>query len=98
MRAAPGWSLTETTQSLGMLTAALRCPARPTLECQAKIGEQLKAERYIWGLLAKGLALLRSRRQRQQKQQCYCNRSYSHIKTMPRMATPETGLVREIAA
>jgi hypothetical protein len=54
IRAAQGWSIIDTTQSLGMLTAAMRCPARPTPECQTKIAEQLKAERYIWGFVAKG--------------------------------------------
>jgi len=54
IRSAPGWSLIETTQSLGMLTAALKCPSRPTPECQQKIAEQIKAERYIWGFVAKG--------------------------------------------
>lgn len=54
VRAAPGWSLIETTQSLGMLTAALKCPSRPPPECQQKIAEQIKAERYIWGFVSKG--------------------------------------------
>lgn len=54
IRAASGWSLIETNQPLAMLTAAMRCPARPTPECQTKIGDQLKAERYIWGIVAKG--------------------------------------------
>lgn len=54
VRAAAGWSLIETTSALGMLTAAMRCPSRPTPECQAKIGEQLKTERYIWGVVTKG--------------------------------------------
>jgi hypothetical protein len=54
IRAAQGWSLIETTQSLGMLTAAMKCPARPTPECQQKIAEQIKAERYIWGFVSKG--------------------------------------------
>jgi len=54
VRAAPGWSLIETTQSLGMLTAAMKCPTRPPPECQQKIAEQIKAERYIWGFVAKG--------------------------------------------
>jgi hypothetical protein len=54
IRAAQGWSLIETTQSLGMLTAALKCPSRPPPECQQKIAEQIKAERYIWGFVAKG--------------------------------------------
>ncbi|CAN5795791.1 hypothetical protein BH11MYX4_BH11MYX4_25800 [soil metagenome] len=54
IRAAQGWSLIETTQSLGMMTAAFKCPARPTPECQQKIAEQIKAERYIFGFVAKG--------------------------------------------
>lgn len=54
IRAAQGWSLIETTQSLGMLTAALKCPSRPPTECQQKIAEQIKSERYIWGFVSKG--------------------------------------------
>ncbi len=54
LRAAPGWSLIETTQSLGMLTAAMKCPTRPPPECQQKIAEQIKTERYIWGFVTKG--------------------------------------------
>jgi hypothetical protein len=57
VRASQGWSLIETTQSLGMLSAALRCPAKPlSAECAAKVGEQLKVERYIYGYVAKGPA------------------------------------------
>jgi hypothetical protein len=56
IRAAQGWSLIETTQSLGMLTAAMKCPTRPPPECQQKIGEQIKAERYIFGFVTKGPA------------------------------------------
>jgi hypothetical protein len=54
IRAAQGWSLIETTQSLGMLTAAMKCPSRPPLDCQQRIADQLKAERYIWGIVSKG--------------------------------------------
>lgn len=54
IRASQGWSLIETSHSLGMLTAALKCPARPTPECQQRIGEQVKADRYIWGYVTKG--------------------------------------------
>lgn len=54
IRAAEGWSLIETTQSLGMLTAAMKCPSRPPPECQQKIAEHIKAERYIWGFVSKG--------------------------------------------
>ena len=56
IRAAQGWSLIETTQSLGMMTAAFKCPTRPTPECQQKIAEQIKAERYIFGFVTKGPA------------------------------------------
>ncbi|MDB4946019.1 MAG: hypothetical protein JWP97_5553 [Labilithrix sp.] len=54
VRAAQGWSLIETNQSLGMLTAAFKCPTRPTPECQQKIADQIKAERYIYGYVTKG--------------------------------------------
>lgn len=55
IRAAQGWSLLETTQSLGMLAAAMKCPTKPlSLDCQQKIGEQIKAERYIYGYVTKG--------------------------------------------
>src|SRR4051794_1055170 len=54
IRAAQGWSLIETTQSLGMMTAAFKCPSRPPPDCQQKIAEQIKAERYIFGFVAKG--------------------------------------------
>jgi hypothetical protein len=54
VRAAPGWSIIDTTQSLGMLTAAMKCPSRPPPECQQKIAEQIRTERYIWGFVVKG--------------------------------------------
>jgi len=55
IRASQGWSLMETSQSLGMLTAALRCPSKPiTAECEQRIAEQIKSERYIFGYVTKG--------------------------------------------
>lgn len=54
MRSASGWALIETTQSLGMLTAGLKCQTRPNPECQQRIAEQIRAERYVWGLVSKG--------------------------------------------
>lgn len=56
IRAAQGWALIETTQSLGMLTAALKCPSRPPPDCQQRIAEQLKTERFVWGVVAKSAA------------------------------------------
>lgn len=54
VRGASGWSLMETSASLGMLTAGLKCPPRPTPDCQQRIADQLKTERYIWGIVTKG--------------------------------------------
>jgi hypothetical protein len=53
IRAAPAWSLQETQHSLGMLTAALRCPAKPDAACLQRIGDQLHTDRFIWGVLTK---------------------------------------------
>jgi hypothetical protein len=52
-RAASGWVLLDTTQSLSMLTAALRCPQRPDPTCLQRIGDQLKADRFLWGVLTR---------------------------------------------
>ena len=55
IRASQGWSLTETSQSVGMLTAALRCPNKPiSADCEQRIADQLKIERYIYGFVTKG--------------------------------------------
>ncbi len=51
VRTAPGWTLLETTQSLSMLTAALRCPQRPDAACLQRIAEQLKTDRFMWGVM-----------------------------------------------
>jgi hypothetical protein len=53
VRSAPGWVLLDTTQSLSMLTAALRCPSRPDTACLQRIGDQLKADRFVWGIISK---------------------------------------------
>ncbi len=55
IRASQGWSLIETSQSIGMLTAALRCPTKPIpAECEQRIAEQIKSDRYIFGYVTKG--------------------------------------------
>ena len=51
VRSAAGWTLQETQHSLGMLTAALRCPAKPDAACLQKIGDQLHTDRFIWGVM-----------------------------------------------
>src|SRR5262249_20046685 len=55
IRSSQGWSLVETNQSLGMLTAALRCSGKPlTADCAQRISDQIRAERYIYGYVTKG--------------------------------------------
>jgi hypothetical protein len=56
VRTTEGWSLIETTQSLGTMTATLKCWSRPSTDCQDKIAEQLVTERYIFGFVTKGPA------------------------------------------
>jgi hypothetical protein len=53
VRATPGWTLLETPQSFETLAIALRCPAKPDAPCLQRIGEQLHANQYIWGSVAK---------------------------------------------
>ena len=52
-RQAPGWSLLETNQSFETLAIALKCPPRPDAACLQRIGDQLKADRYVWGTIEK---------------------------------------------
>ncbi len=53
VRSAQGWSLTDTTQSLGKLIVVLKCPLKPDAACLQRIGDQLKADRFIWGQMTK---------------------------------------------
>jgi hypothetical protein len=53
VRETPGWTLLETTQSLSMLTAAFQCPQRPDNSCLQRIGDKLKSEQLIWGVMSK---------------------------------------------
>jgi hypothetical protein len=55
VRASQGWSLIETSQSLGMITAALRCPGKPVpADCEQRIADQIKSDRYIFGYVQRG--------------------------------------------
>lgn len=53
VRETAGWTLLETTQSLSMLTAAYHCPPHPDQACLDRIGDTLKAEQFVWGILTK---------------------------------------------
>ncbi len=54
VRQASGWSLLETPQSFETLSIALKCPPKPDAGCLQRIGDQLKADHFVWGTLAKG--------------------------------------------
>jgi hypothetical protein len=51
VRALHGFSLAEGDFALEVLTLALKCGDTPDEPCQAKIADQIHADRYIWGTL-----------------------------------------------
>ncbi|MEO8798158.1 MAG: PEGA domain-containing protein [Polyangiaceae bacterium] len=48
-RAQPGWTISDNTDSIALVTAALRCPPHPDATCEKRIAEQLKTEKFMWG-------------------------------------------------
>ena len=54
LRALPGWAIGETTQSFETLAIALRCPRVPDGACLERIGDQIRAEHFVWGTLTRG--------------------------------------------
>lgn len=48
-RAQSGWTISDNTDSIALVTAALRCPSHPDATCEKHIGEQLKTDRFFWG-------------------------------------------------
>ncbi|HEY8040955.1 MAG TPA: hypothetical protein VIF15_14215 [Polyangiaceae bacterium] len=53
VRQAQGWSLLETGQSFETLSIALKCPPRPDAPCLQRIADQLHADHYVWGTMAR---------------------------------------------
>jgi hypothetical protein len=53
VRAIPGWSLGAGDYSLEVLTLSLKCTDPPDANCQSRIADQIKSDRYIWGTLKK---------------------------------------------
>jgi len=52
IRQMPGWSLGEGDYSLEVITLVLKC--EPTdATCASRIADQIKADRYVWGVLKK---------------------------------------------
>ncbi|APR83533.1 Hypothetical protein A7982_08882 [Minicystis rosea] len=53
VRQVPGWSLGEGDYSLEVLALSLKCPEPPDANCQSRIADQIKSDRYVWGTLKK---------------------------------------------
>ncbi|MEZ4309748.1 MAG: carboxypeptidase-like regulatory domain-containing protein [Polyangiaceae bacterium] len=53
VRAMPGWSLGEGDNALEVLVLKLQCTEPPDASCQSRIGDLIKADRYIWGIINK---------------------------------------------
>ncbi len=53
VRAMPGWSLAEGDYSLEVLTLSLKCSEPPDANCQSRIADQIRSDRYVWGTLKK---------------------------------------------
>jgi hypothetical protein len=53
VRTAPKWTLNDAATSLSLLTAALKCPAKPDPACLQKIGDQVKVDHFFWGVMTK---------------------------------------------
>lgn len=51
VRQMPGWSLGEGDYSFEVLSLSLKCPEPPDANCQSRIADQIKADRYVWGTL-----------------------------------------------
>ncbi len=52
-RQQPGWTISDNTDSIALITAALRCPSHPDATCEKHIGEQLKTDKFFWGSVKK---------------------------------------------
>jgi hypothetical protein len=53
VRDMPGWALGAGDYSLEVLTLSLKCPEPPDANCQSRIADQIKTDRYVWGTLKK---------------------------------------------
>jgi hypothetical protein len=51
LKSTPGWTLSDSTFSMGILTAALRC--RVDAPCLQRVGEQLKTDKFFWGRVSR---------------------------------------------
>jgi hypothetical protein len=53
VRGSRGWSLGEGDYALEVLTISLKCSDPPDASCESRIADQIKADRFLWGVLKK---------------------------------------------
>lgn len=53
VRGTRGWSLGEGDYALEVLTLSLKCSDPPDSSCESRIADQIKADRYVWGVIKK---------------------------------------------
>jgi len=53
VRTMPGWSLGEGDYSLEVLALSMKCAEPPDAACESRIADQIKADRYVWGIISK---------------------------------------------
>src|SRR6185437_7602483 len=53
VRREPGWSLGPGDYSLEVLALSNKCPEPPDANCQSRIADQIRSDRYVWGSIKK---------------------------------------------
>ncbi|NUQ78434.1 MAG: hypothetical protein HUU21_33305 [Polyangiaceae bacterium] len=53
MKNLEGWSMAEGDYSLEVLTISLKCVEPPDAACQSRIADQIKTDRFVWGIIKK---------------------------------------------
>lgn len=53
MKNLEGWSMAEGDYSLEVLTISLKCVEPPDAACQSRIADQIKTDRFVWGIVKK---------------------------------------------
>jgi hypothetical protein len=53
MKNLEGWSMAEGDYSLEVLSISLKCVEPPDAACQSRIADQIRADRFVWGIIKK---------------------------------------------
>lgn len=59
VRSQAGWSLGQGEYSLEVLALGLKCVQPPDPTCESRIADQIKADRFIWGIITKKAGTVR---------------------------------------